>query len=88
MNRQTPILGISGSLRHESYNSAAQGAAAGLAPEGAAVQTLELDGKHLFKQDSFDIGLLRCVFHLDDIPLFKQDGEKNPPRKNNEESCS
>ena len=51
MNRQTRILGISGSLRRESYNSAALRAAAVLAPEGAAVETFGLDGIPLFNQD-------------------------------------
>ena len=51
MNRQTRILGISGSLRRESYNSAALRAAVGLAPEGAAVETFALDGMPLFNQD-------------------------------------
>ena len=51
MNRRTCIFGISGSLRRESYNSAALRAAARLAPEGAAVETLELDGIPLFNQD-------------------------------------
>jgi chromate reductase, NAD(P)H dehydrogenase (quinone) len=50
MNRQTRILGISGSLRRESYNSA-ELHAAGLAPEGAAVETVEFDGILLFNQD-------------------------------------
>src|SRR3712207_1628595 len=51
MNQQTRILGISGSLRRESYNSAALRAAVGLAPEGAAVETFGLDGIPLFNQD-------------------------------------
>jgi chromate reductase len=51
MNRQTRILGISGSLRRESYNSAALRAAAGLAPEGATVATFALYGIPLFNQD-------------------------------------
>lgn len=51
MNRQTRILGISGSLRRESYNSAALRAAAGLAPEGVAVETFGLDGIPPFNQD-------------------------------------
>lgn len=51
MNRQTRILGISGSLRRESYNSAALRAAVGLAPEGATVETFALDGIPLFNQD-------------------------------------
>ena len=51
MNRQTRILGISGSLRRESYNSAALRAAAGLAPEGADVEMFGLDGIPPFNQD-------------------------------------
>src|SRR5215216_5524038 len=51
MNKQTRILGISGSLRRESYNSAALRAAVGLAPEGAVVETFELDGIPPFNQD-------------------------------------
>src|SRR5215211_5508539 len=51
MNKQTRILGISGSLRRESYNSAALRAAVGLAPEGVVVETFELDGIPLFNQD-------------------------------------
>jgi chromate reductase, NAD(P)H dehydrogenase (quinone) len=51
MNKQTRILGISGSLRRDSYNSAALRAAAGLAPEGAVVETFTLDGIPLFNQD-------------------------------------
>jgi chromate reductase, NAD(P)H dehydrogenase (quinone) len=51
MNRQTRILGISGSLRRESYNTAALRAAVGLAPEGATVETFALDGIPLFNQD-------------------------------------
>lgn len=51
MNKQTKILGISGSLRRESYNSAALRAAAGLAPEGAIVETFELHDIPAFNQD-------------------------------------
>jgi chromate reductase len=51
MNRQTRILGISGSLRRESYNSAALRAAVGLAPEGALIETFGLDGIPPFNQD-------------------------------------
>ena len=51
MNRRTCIFGIPGSLRRESYDSAAPRAAAGLAPEGAAVETFGLDGIPLFNQD-------------------------------------
>jgi chromate reductase len=51
MNRHTRILGISGSLRRESYNTAALRAAVGLAPEGATIETFALDGIPLFNQD-------------------------------------
>ncbi len=51
MNRHTRILGISGSLRRESYNSAALRAAVGLAPEDAVVEMFELDGIPIFNQD-------------------------------------
>ncbi len=51
MNRQTRILGISGSLRRASYNRAVLRAAANLAPEGAVVEMVELDGIPLFNQD-------------------------------------
>ena len=53
MNTQTRILGISGSLRRESYNSAALRAAVELAPEGAFVETFELDGIPPFNQDGW-----------------------------------
>ena len=51
MNKQIRILGISGSLRRESYNSAALRAAVGLAPEGAVIETFEIDGIPGFNQD-------------------------------------
>ena len=51
MNTQIRILGISGSLRRESYNTAALRAAVGLAPEGAVIETFDLDGIPLFNQD-------------------------------------
>jgi chromate reductase, NAD(P)H dehydrogenase (quinone) len=59
MNNPIRILGIAGSLRRESYNRAALRAAAKLVPEGAALET----------------------FELDDIPLFNQDEDQNPPAK-------
>ena len=48
---KTPIrvLGIAGSLRHGSYNRAALRAATELAPNGATVETFELDGIPPFK---------------------------------------
>jgi chromate reductase len=51
MNKQTLILGISGSLRRQSYNSAALRAAVGLAPAGAVVEIFALDGIPIFNQD-------------------------------------
>jgi chromate reductase len=51
MNKQTLILGISGSLRRQSYNSAALRAAVGLAPAGAVVEIFDLDGIPIFNQD-------------------------------------
>ena len=51
MNTHTRILGISGSLRRESYNSAALRAAVGLAPEGAVIEMFDIDGIPPFNQD-------------------------------------
>ena len=50
---KTPIriLGIAGSLRRESYNRAALRAATKLVPEGAILETFELDGIPGFNQD-------------------------------------
>jgi chromate reductase len=51
MSEPVRILGISGSLRRQSYNSAALRAAVGLAPEGATVEVFELDGIPGFSED-------------------------------------
>ena len=51
MSTPVRILGIAGSLRRESFNRAALRAAAGLAPAGAAVDILELDGIPGFNED-------------------------------------
>ena len=45
------ILGIAGSLRRRSYNRAALRAATQLPPNGAAIETFELDGIPLVNQD-------------------------------------
>ena len=45
------ILGIAGSLRRDSYNRATLRAAVELAPEGASIETFELDGIPGFNQD-------------------------------------
>jgi chromate reductase len=44
MNRQIRILGISGSLRRESYNRVLLRAATQIAPEGATIEIFEIDG--------------------------------------------
>jgi chromate reductase len=59
MNDPVRILGIAGSLRRDSYNRAALRAATKLVPEGAVLET----------------------FELDDIPLFNQDEDRDPPAK-------
>jgi chromate reductase len=51
MNRETRILGISGSLRQQSYNTAVLRAAVDLVPEGVTIETFELDGIPPFNQD-------------------------------------
>jgi chromate reductase len=51
MSRPVRILGIAGSLRRDSYNRAALRAATELTPEGASIETFELDGIPGFNQD-------------------------------------
>src|SRR3954470_8893832 len=51
MSNPIRILGIAGSLRRGSYNRAALRAATELVPEGAILETFELDGIPLFNQD-------------------------------------
>src|SRR6266403_204565 len=51
MSNPIRILGIAGSLRRESYNRAALRAATKLVPEGAILETFELDGIPGFNQD-------------------------------------
>ena len=51
MDNPVRILGIAGSLRHESYNRAALRAATQLAPEDAVIEIFELDGIPGFSQD-------------------------------------
>lgn len=52
MNNPLTILGIAGSLRKASYNRAALRAAQGLAPEGAKIETFELNEIPPFNQDA------------------------------------
>jgi chromate reductase len=51
MSKPVKILGIAGSLRRDSYNRATLRAAIELAPDGASIETLELDGIPAFNQD-------------------------------------
>ena len=51
MSKQLRILGIAGSLRNQSYNRAALRAATELVPEGAILETFELEGIPGFNQD-------------------------------------
>ena len=51
MSKTVRILGIAGSLRRDSYNRATLRAAIKLVPEGAAIETFELDGIPAFNQD-------------------------------------
>ena len=51
MNSPFIILGISGSLRRDSFNRATLRAAQELAPEGSKIETFELDGLPGFNQD-------------------------------------
>ena len=51
MSKPVRILGIAGSLRRDSYNRATLRAATELAPEGASIETFELDGLPGFNQD-------------------------------------
>ena len=51
MSRPVRILGIAGSLRHDSYNRATLRAATELVPEGASIETFELDEIPGFNQD-------------------------------------
>jgi chromate reductase len=51
MSKAVRILGIAGSLRHDSYNRAALRAATQLLPEGATIDVFELDGLPGFNQD-------------------------------------
>ena len=51
LNSPLVILGISGSLRRDSFNRATLRAAQELAPDGSKIETFELDGLPGFNQD-------------------------------------
>ena len=51
MSKPVRILGIAGSLRRDSYNRATLRAAMEFAPEGASIETFELDDIPAFNQD-------------------------------------
>ena len=74
-NKPIRILGIAGSLRRESYNRAALRAATKLAPEGAVLETFDLDGIPGFNQDdeqnpSQKVGDLKRQIRAADAILF------------------
>lgn len=51
MEKSFRILGFAGSLRKDSYNKALLRAAVELAPEGAEIETFDLEGIPLFNED-------------------------------------
>jgi len=51
MSDSLKILGISGSLRKDSYNTATLRAAQAFAPEGATIETFDIAGIPIFNQD-------------------------------------
>ena len=51
MNNPMVILGIAGSLRQQSFNRSLLRSAQELAPDGATIETFELDGIPSFNQD-------------------------------------
>jgi chromate reductase, NAD(P)H dehydrogenase (quinone) len=51
VNKPIKILGIAGSLRHESYNRRILRVAASLVPEDTTLEIFELDGIPIFNQD-------------------------------------
>lgn len=61
MSKPVRILGIAGSLRRDSYNRALLRAATELAPEGASIETFELDGIPGFNQDEEQTPPVRVV---------------------------
>ena len=51
MADEVRVLGFAGSLRRQSYNRAALGAAVKLVPSGVTLSTFDLDGIPPFNQD-------------------------------------
>lgn len=60
------VLGISGSLRKASYNTAILRASAKLMPEGMTLEIAEIGDLPLFNQDVFDAGLPASVKRVRD----------------------
>lgn len=58
------ILGISGSLREKSYNTALLRAAQKLAPEGTTIEILSIDGLPVFNQDMEETIFPPLVYEL------------------------
>src|SRR3954451_9361294 len=64
MGENMKILGISGSLRKASYNTAALRACRELMPQGMTLEIAEIGDIPMFKQDVFDAGLPESVKRL------------------------
>jgi len=60
------VLGISGSLRKASFNTAALHACAGMLPAGMTLEIAEIGDLPLFNQDVFDAGLPAPAKRLSD----------------------
>lgn len=61
MTRLIRVLGVSGSLRKASYNTALLRAAAGLLPEGMTLEVFDIAPIPLYNQDVEDAGLPESV---------------------------
>jgi len=75
MNTPLKILGIAGSLRKKSYNRAALRAAQQLAPQGAVIETFELDGIPPYNDDELAnppaiVTEFKTAIHAADAILF------------------
>lgn len=64
MTKAIRIIGISGSLRNNSYNTAALRAAATLLPEGASMEIVDLSPIPIFNEDVEAKGLPQAVIDL------------------------
>ncbi|MFO6378712.1 NAD(P)H-dependent FMN reductase, partial [Pseudomonas aeruginosa] len=56
MSDDIKVLGISGSLRSGSYNSAALQGAIGLVPPGMSIELADISGIPLYNEDVYALG--------------------------------